>query len=93
MFIPIGTLVAMAIIFIFIPGAFIGMNIALTLAIPLLIIMINMAQQTRLYSSDAKLRRKAQFIQICGWVIFGCLFIIGFLGVFIGLKIGTISIF
>ena len=93
MFLPYGILLGLAVLFVFIPNWIIGMVVALSLALVVLIVMITLAGQARQLTGDERLRKKAIGLQIVGRILLISLFLLGTLGVFLALQLGTISIF
>lgn len=93
MFLPYGILLGLAALFVFIPNAIIGMVVSLSLALVVLIVMITLAGQARQLTSDERLRKNAKGLQIAGRILLISLFLLGTLGAFLALQLGTISIF
>jgi hypothetical protein len=91
MYLPIGVLLASAVIWMLVFGQIAGMLISLVLIFPFLIVMMVMAMNARVYSADEIRQKRAKDVYLSGFMIMVALFFIAIGLIFLGFNMGLIS--
>lgn len=91
MYLPIGLLLASAVIWMLVFGQIAGMLISLVLIFPFLIVMMVMAMNARVYSADEIRQKRAKDVYLSGFMIMVALFFIAIGLIFLGFNMGLIS--